>query len=310
MHRLEDMEAFVAIVEEGSLTAAARRLRRSLQSVSRSLAGLEESIGVPLLRRTTRRSRPTEAGDRYYSRIRPALLEIAEASAEARNQRAAPSGLLRISAPVLFGPAHVVPVVAAFVERYPDIEVELSLTDGFVDLIESGIDVAVRIGNLAGSELKARRLGELRRVVYGSPAYFDRHGRPSHPNELANHSCLSRRLDGAAEIWPFRIDGELRNVRVSGRFRTDHTAATYVAAVSGLGIGFTPLWQIRHFVERGDLEVVLADYEAQKVPIHVVTPAAKIPLPAARIFVELLASRISPSSLEGSQPVSRAKRVT
>src|SRR5687767_2030408 len=117
MHRLEDMEAFVAIVEEGSLTAAARRLRRSLQSVSRSLARLEESIGVPLLRRTTRRSRPTEGGDRFYGRVRPAILEIADASAEVRNQRTEPAGLLRISAPVLFGPAHVVPAVAEFIEQ-------------------------------------------------------------------------------------------------------------------------------------------------------------------------------------------------
>jgi DNA-binding transcriptional LysR family regulator len=300
MQRLEDMEAFVTIVEEGSLTAAAHKLRRSLQSISRSLARLEEGVGVALLRRTTRRSRPTEAGSRFYARVRPALLEIADAGAEARNQRAEPAGLLRISAPVLFGPAHVVAEIGVFTALYPKVEIELSLTDRFVDLVDSGIDVAIRIGNLPDSELKARRLGELRRVVYGSPAYFKRHGRPLHPAELTRHQCLVRRLDGGAEAWPFRIDGELRSIKVSGRFRTDSTTATYTAAALGLGLGFTPLWQIRDRVERGELEIVLADYEAQKVPIHVVTPATKIPLLAARIFADHLARRISPSSLEGS----------
>ncbi|CAD5260753.1 Transcriptional regulator [Bosea sp. 62] len=299
MHRLEDLEAFVAILDEGSFTAAARALRRSLQSVSRSLATLEESIGVELVRRTTRRSHPTEAGRRFYSRIRPALLEISDAGMEASNQRAEPVGLLRISAPVLFAPVHVVPALAEFLERYPKIEVELSLSDRFLDLVENGIDLAVRIGDLPDSELKARRLGALRRVVYGSPMYLAKHGRPSHPSELADHQCLVRRLDVTSEAWPFQIDGESHTIRVSGRLRTDSTAATYSAAALGLGLGFTPLWQVRDLVERGELEIVLAEYETQKVPIHAVTPAAKIPLPAARLFAEHLARRLSPTNLEG-----------
>lgn len=292
MHRLEDLEAFVTIVEEGNLSAAARRLRRSLQSVSRSLATLEDSIGIELIRRTTRQSSPTPTGMNFYNRVRPALNEISEAALEAVNQRSKPAGLLRITASVLFAPIHLVPVIAEFMRRHPDIEIELKLSDRFVDLVEEGFDLAIRIGELQDSGLRARRLGEMRRVVFGAPAYFAKHGRPAHPKELLQHQCITRTLETKSEGWPFLIDGKAKTVHISGNLRTDNTAATYSAAKLGLGLGFTPLWQIRDSVAQGELEVILEEFETPMVPIHAVSPPTKMPLPKTRLFVDFLAKRL------------------
>lgn len=292
MDRLDDLEAFLAIVEHGGQTAAARHLRRSLQSVGRSLVALERSLGVELVQRTTRKSSPTEAGLAFYGRVRPAFAAITEARREAASLRAEPSGLLRVGAPVQFAPAYVVPAVCEFMERYPQVEVELKVSDRPVDLLDEGLDVAVRIRELGNSELRARRLGELRVVVFGAPGYFDRHGRPGHPDELAAHQCLLRLADGGAEAWPFRVGGRQRSVRVSGRFRTDSTAATHAAALRGLGIGFTPLWQIRGPVDQGALEVVLAEFECARLPIYAVRPPTRLPPAKTRLFTDLLAARL------------------
>jgi DNA-binding transcriptional LysR family regulator len=181
MSRMDDFEAFIAIVEHGSLTAAARRLNRSLQSISRSLATLEESVGVELVHRTTRHSTPSEAGAVFFHRIKPAVDEINEAKLEAANQRSEPSGILRLAAPVLFGPAFLMPIVADYMRMYPRVEVDLQLSDAFVDLGAEGLDLAIRIGDLPDSSLRAKRLGALRRVVFGAPSYFSLHGQPPHP---------------------------------------------------------------------------------------------------------------------------------
>lgn len=297
MARMEDLDAFLAIVEQGGQTAAARRLGRSLQSVSRSLAALESSVGVELVRRTTRRSGPTDAGLAFYRRLKPALAEISEAWREAADRRNEPSGLMRIGAPVLFAPAYVVPAVCAFMERYPEVEVELRVSDRQVDLLEEGLDLAIRIRDLPDSALKARRLGELRVVVFGAPAYFARRGRPRHPDELAQHDCVIRVGDADAEAWPFRIAGRRRTVQAGGRFRADSAAATHAAVAGGLGLGFTPLWQIRDLVDRGAVELVLEEFEAARVPIYAVSPPTRVPLSRSRLFVDLLADRLKRESL-------------
>lgn len=290
MDRLADLEAFLAVVENGTQAAAARRLRRSLQSISRSLATLERSMGVELVRRTTRQSNVTEVGRAFYNRIKPALSEIGDARLEAADAAAEPAGLLRIGAPILFAPTFVVPAISAFVERYPGIEVELKVSDRMVDLLEEGLDLAVRIRQMADSSLKARRLGQLRAVVFGSPTYFSRHGRPQHPDELTRHQCVLRQAKG--ETWTFRADGQRMAVGVHGRFRTNGAAATIAAVANGLGIGYAPLWQIRSLVDAGAVEVILEDFEDTKIPIHAVWPASKVPSAKTRLFVEELAVRL------------------
>ncbi|WP_105405241.1 LysR family transcriptional regulator [Neorhizobium sp. T7_12] len=292
MERLDDLEAFLAIGEKGSQTAAARHLRRSLQSINRSLAALEQSVGVELVRRTTRRSYLTEAGRAFYDRVKPALAEIHDARLEAADARSEPTGLLRIAAPVLFAPAYVVPAITAFMQHYPGIEIQLKVSDRMVDLLEEGLDLAVRIRDMADSSLKARRLGDLRAVVFGSPDYFAKYGRPEHPDDLTQHQCVLRHAEGSSETWTFRIGGRRKAVRVHGRFGSDSAAATHAAVASGLGIGLTPLWQIRSLVDEGAVEVVLEEFEDSKIPIYAVWPSGKIPLAKTRLFVDELAARL------------------
>lgn len=293
MDRLEDFEAFIAVVEDGSLSAAARRLRRSLQAVSRSLSSLERSIGLELVHRTTRRCVPTEEGLEFYRRVQPAIAEIAEARLETANRRGEPAGTLIVGASVLFAPVFLVPAVAAFMEQYPNIHVELNLSDRFVDIVEERMDLAIRIGEMPSStDLTVRQLGELRRVVFGAPSYFERYGRPSHPDELTDHQCMLRSAAGDTDYWPFRIDGKERSVRVSGRFRADHIAAVNAAAVEGLGIAFAPLWQIGGLVKQGGVELVLTEFEAPRVPVRAVWPTTKLPLSKkTRLFIDFLANQ-------------------
>lgn len=291
MDKVDDLEAFLAVVEAGGLSAAARRLRRSLQSVSRSLATLESGIGTELIRRTTRRSVPTETGLAFYRRIKPAVAEIAEARLEASTRNAEPSGLLRIGASALFATPHLLPVLAKFMEQHPRIEVELNLADRFVNLIDEGLDLVVRIGELPDSGLKARRLGELRRVTFGAPSYFARHGKPDHPAELTRHQCVVRSGNGTHETWSFLVQGQLKNVSVTGRFRANSRAATCEAVALGLGIGFAPLWQIRGLVDQGALDLILTEFEPPKVPINLVWHASKIPSARMRLFTDFLAAQ-------------------
>lgn len=293
MDRLDDLEAFLAIVEQGNQTAAAKHLRRSLQSIGRSLVALERSVGVPLVRRTTRRSSPTEAGVTFYRRLKPALAEIEAARGEIATQRAEPAGMLRIAAPVLFAATYVVPTVAEFLARYPRMQIELRAADRKVDVYEGGFDLAVRVRELPDSQLKVRRLGALRIVVFGAPAYFAKHGRPRAPEELARHACVIRNADSEDAKWAFRVRGKRVLVRVNGRFKTDDTAASQVAVLHGLGIGRAPLWQIQPLIAQGKLELILEDYEPPKLPIVLVSPASKQQETKARLFAELLASRVS-----------------
>ncbi|MEW6152099.1 MAG: LysR family transcriptional regulator [Bradyrhizobium sp.] len=290
---MEEIEVFLAVVEAGSQTAAARRLGRSLQSVNRALAALERGIGVELVRRTTRQSLATEAGLAFYRRVKPAFAEISEARLEAANRRVEPSGLLRLAAPVLFGSTHVVPAIADFMARFPRIETDLNVTDRPVDVVGDGFDLAVRIRELPDSSLKARRLGELRTVVYGAPAYFARHGRPRHPDDLADHQCILRKTGpGDTEVWRFQIGGKAKLLQVYGRFRTDNTNAAQAAACHGVGIGYAPFWQIRDRVDQGALEIVLADFEAPRMPVYAVVPPSSAPPAKTRLFLDLLAERL------------------
>ncbi|KYK47867.1 transcriptional regulator [Bradyrhizobium liaoningense] len=290
---MEEIEVFLAVVEAGSQTAAARRLGRSLQSVNRALSALERSVGVELVRRTTRQSVATEAGLAFYRRVKPAFAEISEARLEAANRRVEPSGLLRVAAPILFGATHVVPAIAEFMARFPQIEADVNMSDRPVDVVGDGFDLAVRIRELPDSSLKTRRLGELRTVVYGAPDYFKRHGRPRQPNDLADHQCILRRTaQGEADAWRFRIDGRLTTVQVNGRFRTDSTTAAHAAARHGIGVGYGPFWQIRDLVDQEALEIVLEHFEAPRTPVRAVFPPSAIPPAKTHLFVDLLAERL------------------
>jgi DNA-binding transcriptional LysR family regulator len=292
MNRIEDFQAFAAVVEKGSLTAAARQLGRSLQSVSRSLAALEHEVGVELVRRTTRRSSPTDAGLAFHRRLSAALAEIEAAKLETANRRLEATGLLRVAGSSAFAPLYIVPALPAFLKAHPRVEVELDVSDGYVDLIGEGFDLAIRIGELPDSSLKARRLADARRVVFSAPSYFARHGRPRRPDDLRDHECIVRTAARDGNAWPFKVDGRVKSVKVAGRFRSSDALAANEAAVQGFGIANAPLWQVRALVERGDVELALTRFEPPPVPIHALWPATKV-LPAkTQLFVEFLAGRM------------------
>ena len=288
MSRIEDLEAFLAIVEQGSLTAAAKRLGRPLQTVSRSLAMLEADVGVELVHRTTRRSMPSEAGESFYLRVKPAVEQIHEAREEVAQRRSEPSGVLRLGAPSLFAPRFLMPVIAEYMAKYPQVEVDLDLSDAFVDLAASGLDLVVRIGDLQDSGLTGKRLGALRRVVFGSTAYFARVGRPVHPQELSAHRCVTRTGDERPGFWMFTIDGRARAFKVSGAVRTNSMNAIYAAVEQGLGLGFSPLWQIKDLIDAGKVETVLEDFEPAPVPIHALWLEGRTPSAKIRRFLDLL----------------------
>jgi DNA-binding transcriptional LysR family regulator len=297
MDRLDDLRAFVAIVDRGSLTSAARQLGRSLQSVSRSLAALEREIGVELVRRTTRRSAPTEAGIAFFQRLKPALAEIDAAALDAADRRAEPAGLLRISSSSAFAPLYLVPVVAAFLSAHREVEIELELSDAYIDLVERGFDLAVRIGELPDSSLLAKRLADLRRVVFASPGYFKAHGRPKRPEDLARHQCIIRTAARESDAWPFTIDGRLRKIKVGGRFRTSGAITANEAAALGLGIANAPLWQVRPLLDQGRVALALTRFEPPPIPLHAVWPASRM-LPAkTRRFIDFLEAELAKQHL-------------
>jgi len=297
MNRIEDFQAFVAIVEKGSLTAAAKQLGRSLQSVSRSLAALEREVGVELVRRTTRRSAPTDAGLAFHRRLTAALGEIEAAKLETSNRRAEATGLLRIAGSTVFASVYIVPTLLAFLKDHPKVEAELDLSNRYVDLVGESYDLAIRIGDLPDSALTARRLANSRLVIFGAPSYFSAHGRPRRPEELAHHQCIVRTAVRDSNVWRFRIDGRTKAVKVAGRFRTDGAVAANEAAVQGLGIARAPLWEVRPLLDRGAVELTLTRFEPMPIPIQAVWPATRV-LPAkTKLFVDFLAARLKNEQL-------------
>ena len=285
------MQVFVRIVEAGSLTAAADALGMSAPSVVRSLAALERALGVRLLNRTTRRSSLTDEGREYCERCRRVLAEVEEAEALMSARRAKPKGRLRLTAPVTYGRMHVAPVVAAFIARYPEVQVELLLVDRVVDLVEEGIDAAVRIGHLPDSTLVARRLGETRRVVCAAPAYLKRAGVPGAPGELAKHRCILFTGLSASGEWSFGGKPPLR-VAIRPVLRTNQVDAAIDACLRGLGCGQFLHYQVESLIGKGKLRRLLAEYEPAPLPIQIVYPQARLPSSNVRAFVDLAVKRL------------------
>ena len=290
MDRLAAMATFARVVEAGSLTAAARALRTSLASVSRQLAALEEELGARLLNRTTRRLSLTEGGQAYYARCKRILGDVEEAEAALSRFQAAPSGQLVVSGSVLFGQRYLSPVLPGFLARYPQIAVDLQLADRFVNLVEEGVDAAVRIGGLVDSSLVGRRVGEFRRVVCASPGYFRRHGLPRVPAELSRHGCLVYSSLADADRWRFLADGREIAVPVTARLRSNNQDVLQRAALDGAGVMLATSWLVRDHVASGALQVALAGFEPPPTPIHIVYPHARLLSAKTRALIDYLAT--------------------
>ena len=289
MDKLRAMRVFVAIVDEGSLTAAAGRLDMSLPAVVRVLAALEHDLGVRLLHRTTRRSSPSHEGREYYERCKRVLAEVEQADAAMSARRREPRGRLRVTAPVGYGRLRIAPLVAEYLARYPGVEVDLLLLDRVVDLVEEGIDVAVRIGELPDSSLVARRIGETRRVVCAAPAYLRREGTPRRPRDLAAHRSVQFLGLARGDEWAF---GDDERERVSPRpvLRTNQLDVALDACVRGLGCAQLLSYQVEALVEKGALVRVLEACEPPPVPIHLVYLQSRLVSATVAAFVELVSA--------------------
>ena len=286
MDKLHAMAIFIQIVDRGSLTLAAGSIGTSLPSVVRTLAALEESLGVRLLNRTTRRISLTPEGRHYLARCRSILAEIDEAETELSSQRQEPRGELRVTAPVLFGQLRVTPIVTRFVRQFKNVSVELLLLDRVVSLVEESIDVAIRIGHLADSSLIAIPAGHVRRVVCASPQYLKDRGLPREPKDLLKHDCL--RLIGIAPgaAWDFHSKGRTISVPVRGQFVCNQAAATIDACVDGLGVGTFLSYQVAPWVAQKKLKLILVNYEPPPIPLSIVYPHAKLLSARVRVFAE------------------------
>jgi DNA-binding transcriptional LysR family regulator len=271
MDRLEAMSIFLAVVDEGSLAGAARRLGCSPASVTRAVARLESISGERLLERTTRRFSVSEAGVHHASVYRVMLAELAQLGA--RSQDAVVSGSVVITAPELFGRLNVMPVVESFLAAYPQTEVRSLLLNRMVDLVGEGVDVAVRLATLPDSSLTAVKIGEVRRLTCAAPHYLDERARPEQPSDLMNHLCIGLNEAGAQELWPYREHPpgrRVRSVRVACRLTTNNAGAAIDAAVRGLGIVRPLSYQVEKHIAQGTLVPLLDAYEPEPVPVSLV----------------------------------------
>jgi DNA-binding transcriptional LysR family regulator len=285
------MRIFVAVVESGSLSRAATTLGVSLPTVSRMLTALERELGCRLIARSTRGVVQTDGGRLYYQRCRRILQETSEADAAVQSHTKAPAGELRVTAPATFGRYHVAPALTAFFQRYPRLSVYLLLTDHCESMAEQRLDLAIRVSTLHDPNLTAMRLGYVQRAVVGSPAYFEKRTPPMHPRELSKHECLHFTHFLRAEEWTFQEQGRPMIVRVRGRLRTNNQEALLDATLAGAGLAVLPMWLIKHAVEAGALQRVLAEFERPRTPVYAVLPARGPPPGKVRAFVDFLSAR-------------------
>lgn len=269
MDRLEAMSLLVAVAEAGSLSAAGRKLRVPLPTVSRKISDLEDHLKTRLLTRSTRKLALTEAGAAYLGKARRILDEVNEAERAATGEHAAPRGDLVITAPIVFGRLHVLPVIAEFLDRWPEINVRLLLADRNLHLIDDHIDIALRIGALADSALAATRVGAVRRVVCGSPAYFAAHGVPKRPEDLARLSAVTFDQLTPSEHWTFRAPKSKREIRVPlhPRLVVNTAEGAIDGAAAGVGVTRVLSYQVAKAVRERSLEIVLAEYEPPPSPV-------------------------------------------
>jgi DNA-binding transcriptional LysR family regulator len=295
LDRIDAIKAFVTAIDAGSLSGAARRLGRSPAAITRTIAFLEDEVGVELLHRTTRALRLSEAGERYAVACRRILADLEEANLAAAGARAAPRGLLTITAPVMFGLRILRPILDEFLIAYPAVQVRYLLLDRQVSLTDEGVDIALRIAHLPDSSLIASKLGQIRRVVAASPRYLA--GRPAitQPADLAQHDCIAHGEPAQSEIWSFpakRDTAALRNVHIVPRLHVNLIESAVRSAADGHGIIRVLSYQIEQEVRNGQLEILLADAEPAPIPVHLITPDGRLEIAKVRAFMDFAVIRL------------------
>lgn len=289
MDRLTEMEAFATVVDQGGFTDAARKMGISKSAVSKHVSSLEARLGARLLNRTTRRVSPTEIGLAYYDRARRVLNDAGEADALVTSMQAAPSGLLRISVATDFGVNHLSPVLGEFLSEFPEITVNMVLNNRYVELISEGFDVAVRIGELEDSTLRARKLTETSRRMVASPRYFEKYGRPEKIDDLNDHKLLHYSNQANSAVWKLTSPtGEKRQVRTAGWLTVNDGQSLLNAAISGLGIAYLPSFLYSDALEKGLVEDALPALPLETQGIYAVYPPGRFTQPKVRAFIDFL----------------------
>jgi DNA-binding transcriptional LysR family regulator len=290
---LERMRSFVRVAQRGNLSAVARELSLGQSTVTRHLRELEEAVGVPLLSRTTRRVTLTDEGSRYYADCVQILRLVEQAGDEARGTRGAPAGQIRISCSAAIGVLHISRLLFAFQDRYPDIGIDLGLTDERIDLVREGVDIALRLGPLTDSSMKLRPLGMSRRLLVAAPAYLAARGRPKAPRDLIGHEGIRMSNIAGSEILVLEGPrGERHEVPFGGRFRIDHGLAAREALTAGRGIAPAHHWLIGDLLADGRLEAILPDYAPPAVPVSLLIVPERSGIARVRLLVDFLAAEI------------------
>jgi len=290
---LERIRSFVRVAERGSLSAVARELGVGQSTITRHLRELEEAVGVPLLSRTTRRVTMTDEGTRYYADCVQILRLVEQAGDEARATRGAPAGTIRLSCTAAFGVLHVCRLMFAFQDQYPDIGIDLNLTDERVDLVREGVDIALRLGPVSDSSLKLRMLGQSRMRLVASPAYLATHGTPVDPRTLAGHEGVRMsNVAGSDVLDLIGPDGTHHAVPFGGRFLINHGLAAREALVAGRGIAPAHLWLVDDLLTDGRLKVILPDYVLRPVPLRMLIVPERAGIARVRLLAEFLVKQI------------------
>lgn len=292
MTPISDLEIFARVVTAGNMSAAGREMGLSPAVVSKRISHLEDRLGARLFQRTTRQLTLTESGQGFYDRIVNILAGIEEAESYVARRNATPRGTLKITAPTAFGRMHVAPYLGNFIEQFPDINLDLDLSDSFADIVGSGFDVAIRIAELEDSSLVAKKLAPSHRVICAAPSYLERCGAPKSLDELAGHNCLAA---AAQDVWRLQGPEGPATARTNGNIRTNSTEVVREAVLAGMGIGLRSTWDIGPELKSGRLQIVLPDYhESPRVAVYAVYPCRQYVPAKLRVFVDFLADRFGP----------------
>ena len=295
MDQQGEMAVFVRVVEHESFSSAARALKLTPSAVSKLIGRLEDRLGARLLNRTTRRLSMTEEGHAFYQRCVPILSAIDEAEMAVTELHAEPRGLLKVNASTAFGQFHIQPLIPKFLERHPDLRIQLTLSDSLVNLVEEEVDVAIRIADMPDSTLIAKKLSAVHRTVAAAPSYIEKFGIPKSPEDLKNHNCLTLSFETSLNQWEFKGSDGPKRIRVNGSFETNNAAALYEAGLAGLGLFRAANFVVGSDFKEGRLIPVLEDYEMiNQVNIYAVYPHSKHLSPKVRAFVDLMIDAFTP----------------